>query len=155
MKRLALTIFALLALASPAGASEARPTLAELESEVVCPTCRTTLDQSSSPIAERRRRLIRARIAAGDTKSGIKRELVRQFGPRVVEPAPPKRGFGLLAWLLPAAGVVVAAIVLALLARRWSATTASADDAPVAADEDDVEPELARRIDEHLVRFDT
>ena len=155
MKRLALTAVALLALASPAGASEARPTLAELESEVVCPTCRTTLDQSSSPIAERMRRFIRARIAAGDTKSEIKRELVRQFGPRVVEPAPPKRGFGLLAWLLPAAGVVVAAIVVALLARRWSATTASADDAPVAADEDDVEPELARRIDEHLVRFDT
>ena len=154
MKRLALLAAAAFVLAAPAAASEARPTLAELESEIVCPTCRTTLDQSSSPIAERMRRFIRARIAAGDTKSEIKRELVRQFGPRVVEPAPPKRGFGLLAWLLPAAGVLVAATVLALLARRWSAANASATDAAAAQPEGEVDPELARRLDEQLAHFD-
>ena len=43
----------------------------------MCPTCKTTLDQSTSPIADRIRQFISARIAAGDTKSEIKREARR------------------------------------------------------------------------------
>ena len=64
-------------LAAPALASERHPTLGELEGEVMCPTCKTTLDQSSAPIADRIRQFISARIAAGDTKSEIKREARR------------------------------------------------------------------------------
>ncbi len=88
---LALAVALAVGAAAPAAGSERHPTLAELEREVVCPTCRTTLDQSSSPVADRMRRFIVRRIAAGDTKSEIKRDLVRRFGPRVVQPAPPRR----------------------------------------------------------------
>ena len=153
MRLIALLVLAL-ALAAPALASEQRPTLTELESEVVCPTCRTTLDQSSSPIADRMRALIRARIAAGDTKSEIKAELVRQFGPRVVQTAPPRRGFDLLAWLLPIAGVAAAAAVLSLLAWRWTRNGRAEVGAGSADAEPPVDPELARRVDEELVRFE-
>src|SRR5258708_7673055 len=59
-------------LAAPASASERHPTLAELEGEVICPTCHTTLDQSDAPVARRIESYIRTRIAAGDTKSEIK-----------------------------------------------------------------------------------
>ena len=150
--RLLVILGVALAVAMPAGASERRPTLTELESEIVCPTCRTTLDQSSSPVAERMRTLIRARIAAGDTKSEIKAELVRQFGPRVVQTAPPRRGFDLLAWLLPIGGIAAAASVLSLLAWRW---TRSAGVESAAGDaQAPVDPELARRVDEELVRFE-
>jgi cytochrome c-type biogenesis protein CcmH/NrfF len=62
--------------AGTAAASEQHPTLAELEKEVICPTCHTTLELSTSPIADRLRSYIRARIAAGDTKSEIKSKLV-------------------------------------------------------------------------------
>ena len=58
----------------------AEPTRAELENEVYCPTCNTLLALSSSPIAERMRSFIDARIAAGDTKTEIKDQLVDQFG---------------------------------------------------------------------------
>ena len=47
---------------------------------------------------------IRARIAAGDTKSEIKAQLVDQFGPAVLA-VPPRKGFDLVAWLLPLAGL--------------------------------------------------
>ena len=80
-----------LILAAPASASEERPTLAELETEVICPTCHTTLDQSSAPVAQRMRAFIRSRIAAGDTKSEIKNRLVVQFGEQVLA-SPPRRG---------------------------------------------------------------
>jgi cytochrome c-type biogenesis protein CcmH/NrfF len=92
-----------LTLAAPAAASEQHPTLGELEGEVMCPTCKTTLDLSTSPIAERIRTFISARITAGDTKSQIKRKLVLQFGPGILA-EPPKHGFNLLAWVLTPSG---------------------------------------------------
>jgi cytochrome c-type biogenesis protein CcmH/NrfF len=111
---LALVVLAAaLAAAGSAAASEQHPTLAELEREVICPTCHTTLELSNAPIAERMRAFIRSRIAAGDTKSEIKAKLVADFGEGVLA-APPKSGFNLLAWVLPLAGLAVAAVVLAL-----------------------------------------
>ena len=52
MRYLLLALLAL-ALAGPAAASEVKPTSAELESELVCPVCETTLDTSDSPAARR------------------------------------------------------------------------------------------------------
>ena len=150
MKRFLLTAVILLFLApvSTAVASESQPTLAEIESEVVCPTCHTTLDQSSSAVANRMRTFIRARIAAGDTKSEIKRKLVDDFGEQVLA-SPPKRGFNLLAWVLPPVLVVAAGAILAVLAVRWSRRR---DPAPPQAAPPD--PELDRRIDDELAKLE-
>ncbi len=142
----ALFCFAL-AFAGPAAASESQPTLAEIESEVVCPTCHTTLDQSSSPVANRMRNFIRARIAAGDTKSEIKRRLVADFGEQVLA-SPPKRGFNLLAWVIPPVAALAGAVVLGVLAVRWSRGRAAA---PAATAPDSA---LDRRIDDELARLD-
>ena len=143
-----------LAVVASAPASEQRPTLAELEREVVCPTCKTSLAMSKAPVAERMRAFIRARIAAGDTKSEIKAKLVEQFGEGVLA-APPARGFDLLAWVLPLGGALVAAAVLALLARRWlSAPPESPRADPSANGRPPLAPELERRVDEELARFE-
>jgi cytochrome c-type biogenesis protein CcmH len=109
-------------------ASEQHPSQAELEGELVCPTCHTTLDQSSAPIALRMKQFIRTRIAAGDTKSEIKEQLVSQFGKGVLA-APERKGFDLLAWVLPIAGLLAGAAVLTVLAWRW--TRRSEDDLPL------------------------
>jgi cytochrome c-type biogenesis protein CcmH len=138
-----------LALAAPALASERHPTLGELEGEVMCPTCKTTLDQSSAPIADRIRKFIAARIAAGDTKSEIKQKLVDQFGPAVLA-EPSKHGFNLLAWVLPFVGIGLGAAALGILAWRW---TRSREPAAARAGAP-VDPELERRVDEELARFD-
>jgi cytochrome c-type biogenesis protein CcmH len=151
MRRVALTaaFFLSLTFVSVVLASESQPTLAEIESEVVCPTCHTTLDQSSSAVADRMRTFILARIAAGDTKSEIKRRLVDDFGEQVLA-SPPKSGFNLLAWVLPPVIVVVAGAILAVLAVRWSRRRDSpADDAPTQ------DPALDRRIDDELARLDS
>ena len=86
VRRLGALLAVVLALAGPAAASELHPTLVELENEVYCPTCHTPLAVSHSPIAERMRVFIRARIAAGDTKSEIKDKLVADFGESVLAP---------------------------------------------------------------------
>jgi cytochrome c-type biogenesis protein CcmH len=144
-----LAAFALL-LAAPALASEQHPTLAEMEGEIICPTCHTTLDQSDAPIAQQIKRYIAARIAAGATKSQIEASLVAQFGTGVLA-EPPKKGFDLLAWLLPIGGVIAGAAVLGVLAWRWSRTGPAA---PVVAAGPPLDPALERRLDEELRRFD-
>ena len=138
-----------LLLAAPTAASEERPTPAELESELVCPVCESTLDTSNAPVALRMKAFIRARIAAGDSKSEIKAALVDQFGPSVLA-VPPKRGFELVAWLLPLAGLALGAVVVGLLAVHWSRRRA--DEPP---DEGEpLDPALERRVDDELARFE-
>jgi cytochrome c-type biogenesis protein CcmH len=117
--RLVVLAVLALALAPAASANEAHPTQGELERELVCPTCKTTLDQSNAPVALRMKRFIAARIAAGDSKSEIKDQLVAQFG-RGVLAAPEKKGFDLVAWVVPLVGLGVGAVVLALLLWRWT-----------------------------------
>lgn len=117
--RLLLALVVALAVVPSALASEQHPTQAELEGELVCPTCQTTLDQSNAPIATRMKQFVRRRIAAGDTKSEIKEQLVAQFGKGVLA-APERKGFDLLAWVLPIAGLLAGAVVLTVLAWRWT-----------------------------------
>jgi len=153
MKLLAVLAAALL-LAAPAAASEQHPTLLELENQIMSPVCAgETLAQSDSPAAAQVKRYIQRRIAAGDTRSQIKRELVAQYGTRILA-APPRHGFDLLAWVLPLAGILCAAGAMGVLAWRWSrrgeeqvAPTWSQNGRPL-------DPELEARLDEELARFD-
>ncbi|HEV8685681.1 MAG TPA: cytochrome c-type biogenesis protein CcmH [Gaiellaceae bacterium] len=149
--RLLVIVATALALAAPASAGERRPTLPELEREVMCPTCGSLLELSNSPVSERMRAFIRARIAAGDTKSQIKAKLVAQFGPAVLA-APERRGFGLLAWTLPLLGLLGAAAVVSVLALCWSTAERRARASP--AEPDRLDPALERRLDKELARFD-
>ena len=142
----------MLALPAPAGASERHPTQSELEAELVCPECHTPLDESDSPIARQMKAQIRTWIAAGWTKSRIEDEFVAQLGPGVLG-VPRTHGFDLLAWALPLVGIAVGAIALGAGAWAWSRRrpgdgTAAADDGPP------LDPELERRLDEELARFD-
>jgi cytochrome c-type biogenesis protein CcmH len=139
-----------LVLAAPALASERHPTLNELEGEVMCPICHTTLDQSDSPAAQRIKAYIARRIQAGDSKSEIKRKLVADFGPAILA-TPSKHGFALLAWLLPIGGILIGAAALGFAAWRWSRTR---EPAPALAGGVPLDPELDRRLDDELRRLD-
>jgi cytochrome c-type biogenesis protein CcmH len=142
--------------AAPAAASEQHPSLAELEGLIMCPTCKgQTLEESTAPAADRVRAFIRARIRAGDTRSEIEDKLVQQYGGGILA-EPPKSGFGLLAWVLPLAGLGLGAIVVGALAWRWSRGRRPSEPEPDPATNGRVrlDPELERRLDEELARFD-
>ena len=153
--RLVLLAVLALTLAAPAAASEQHPSLAELEGQLMCPICEgETLAQSSSPAAQRIKVEIQRRIAAGDTRSEIKRKLVSEWGTRILA-APPRHGFDLLAWLLPIVGVLGGAAVLGVLAWRW---TRERDPEPApqrwSLNGHPLGPDEERRLDEELARFD-
>jgi cytochrome c-type biogenesis protein CcmH len=148
-RALLLAAAALVLAASPAAASDRHPTQGELEGEIICPTCHTTLDQSNSSIAQRMKTFIAVRIAAGDTRTQIEDKLIATFGPSVVA-RPATHGFDLLAWLLPLAGVLGGAVALGVAAWRWSRTPAPA---PVTAG-GPLDPDAERRVDEEIARFE-
>jgi cytochrome c-type biogenesis protein CcmH len=155
MRLLAVIALVTLLAAGCGGEDDTTPTLAELETELICPTCQTTLELSNSPVAERMRVFIRERIAAGDTESEIKDALVADFGEGVLA-APPKQGFNLLAWVLPLAAGALAVAALAVALRRWSRARREevAETPPSANGRPPLDPELERRVDEELARFD-
>ena len=110
-----------LALLAPAAAAAQQASLPDIEDEVMCPICGTTLELSDSPQAERERELIRGLIAEGKSKDEIMDALVAEYGDDVLA-VPDSEGFDLTAWVIPALGIGIAAIVVGLaiarLARR-------------------------------------
>ena len=147
MRRLTLVLVTALLLVPVAHASERQPTLSELEGEVMCPVCGTTLDQSNAPAALQIKRVIQSRIAAGDTKSEIKERLVTEYGEAILA-APRREGFGLLAWWLPLVGIVAAAAIVGVGAWRWSRAREREPEGPR------LDPALERRLDDELARWD-
>lgn len=143
-----LALCALVAALSAAPAVGA-PSPSDLEAELVCPVCETTLDQSDAPVAQRMKQYIRERIAAGATEAQIKAELVDQFGPRVLA-EPPKSGFDLLAWVLPLAVLGAGAVGVGLVAWGWRRRRADGELATPA----ELDPELEQRLDAELRRFE-
>jgi cytochrome c-type biogenesis protein CcmH len=148
-RALLLALLALVLAAPTATASDQHPTQGELEGEVICPTCHTTLDQSNAPIAQEMKRFIATRIKAGDTRTEIENKLIATFGPSVIA-RPATHGFDLLAWLLPLFGAVVGAAVLGYAAWRWSRAR---EPAP-AASAGTLDADLERRVDDELARYE-
>ncbi|HEY2070231.1 MAG TPA: cytochrome c-type biogenesis protein [Rhizomicrobium sp.] len=123
MRAIVLALFTLFATAALAEtgpeklsdpAQEARAV--ELQKEFRCPVCQgQSLDESNSMVAGDLRRLIRARIEAGDNNDQIKQYLVARYGDvilmkPVLEPENYALWFGPLIILL-IGGAVVARVV--------------------------------------------
>lgn len=142
--RLLAVVAAALVLAAPAAAcTHPRTSLSFLEGQIMCPTCHTTLDQSDAPAAQRIKHYIAQRIDQCATSKQIESELVANFGAGILA-APPHKGFDLVAWWLPIAGLIGGALLLALGVWRWSRTR----EVEVA---EPLDPALAAQVDE-LVR---
>lgn len=144
-----------LSLAAPALAAACpRTSLGEVEHEVMCLECGVPLDVATSSLqAQRERDFISREIAACRTKDQIKSALAAQFGDRVLA-APKAKGFGLAAYLVPAAAFVAAAALVTLSALRW---TRRRQRAPVAAAADaspTPDPRESDRLDADLGRYE-
>jgi cytochrome c-type biogenesis protein CcmH len=152
VRRLLLVLVAVLTLAAPAYASEQHPTQEELETALVCPTCHVPLDESNAPIAQQMKQEIRVDIARGWTRSRIIDAFVADYGSSVLS-EPQTHGFDLVAWILPIGGICLGAVALGGAAVYWSRTRRGPGEPQLAGDPP-LDPELERRVDEELARFD-
>jgi cytochrome c-type biogenesis protein CcmH/NrfF len=150
--RLVAVAAAALVFAAPAAAcAHPRTSLGFLQGQVMCPTCHTTLEMSNSPAAQRIRLFIAKKIAACWTAQQIETALVHNYGQGILA-APSHKGFDLLAWWLPIAGVLAGAVVLAFGVWRWSRRKEPEE--PDEPGDAGLDEETERRLDDLLARFD-
>ena len=132
----------------PGSAPERGWTIAQLSTELMCPTCNTRLDQSSSPQANQIRRELERLRARGESRTAAKSALEVQYGPEVLADTP-RSGFGALAWLAPTVLVLAGGGLAVLLARRWRAVEAPASELP-----DAERDRLEQQLDDELARLE-
>jgi cytochrome c-type biogenesis protein CcmH len=148
MRLLGAVIALFLALGAPALASDAHPTLSDLEDEVMCVECETSLQVSQSPVANQERSFINEQIAAGKDKSQIKAALVDEYGKEVLA-EPDGKGFNATLWVVPVLIVLLGAIMIVFAVRRWRRAAPEPIAAPAASlsadDERRLEAELSSR----------
>ena len=115
----------------------------------MCPTCKTRLDQSSSPQANQiRRELVRLQ-ARGESRSAAKRTLEAEYGSEVLADTP-RSGFGALAWLAPTVLVLAGGGLAVLLARRWRGIGCARCPRSASAERD----RLEQQLDDELARLE-
>jgi cytochrome c-type biogenesis protein CcmH len=119
----------------------------------MCVACGVPLDIAESPQATQERGYIRQLVAEGKTKQEIKDELVAQYGDRVLA-MPKDDGFGLAAYLVPIAIVLIALGAGLFFVPKWRRKRGDGD-----GDADDQgRPSLtdadARRLEEDLARYE-
>ena len=151
-RRLVLLLALVAVTVAPAEAFAAAPkaSLTDIENDVMCVTCREPLIEANSPQAYEERTYIRTLIAQGMDKQQIERALVAQYGPAVLG-KPPASGFDLTVYLLPAAAVVLALAITAIVLPRWRR---SAQRRPTRQSAPAVSAADAQRLEDELRAFD-
>lgn len=156
MRRIALLLALLASLVSlttgVAAAAEPKTTLYAVESEVMCVSCGVPLAIAESPQADAERRAITELIAQGKTKDEILDELVVQYGEDVLA-SPKDEGFGLAAYVVPIALVLLALLAGAIMLPKWRARARERAGTPLAAGPAMSDADT-RRLEEDLARYD-
>ena len=127
MRRAAFVFLFLIGLASPAFAATGPEHLADpaqearavtLQKQFRCLVCQgESLDESNAPLADDLRRLIRARIEAGDTDDQIERYLVARYGDFILM-KPPLKPDTYVLWFGPMLVLFLGVVVAAWVIRR-------------------------------------
>ncbi|MDO8188686.1 cytochrome c-type biogenesis protein CcmH [Conexibacter sp. JD483] len=160
MRRLAAIAALLLALlatavapaVAPAQTSAPKTSLYEMESQVMCVTCRTPLAVANGPQADSERALIQRLIGEGMTPAQIKDALVLEYGERVLA-LPNDDGFNIAIYVVPILVVVVGLAILAIFLPRWRRRARAFAGAPGALGPE-LDPADARRLDDDLKNYD-
>ena len=127
MKRLVLAVCFLLTIAGPALSSSGPDHLSDprLEARAVaiqksmrCVVCQSqSLDESDAPLAADLRRLIRARIKAGDSDDQVDQYLVARYGDFILM-KPPLKPQTYALWFAPLGVVLLGGAIVALVLVR-------------------------------------
>ena len=156
MKALVALVVTLAALVAPgaAGAADCTKTsVSDLEDEVMCPVCGTSLGLArEAPQAKRESAFIARLVERCHSKDEIKAALVAEFGDRVLA-LPSHDGFNLSAYLAPLLGMLLAAAGIGLALVRWRRAAAKAPEPGAAiASVGGLDAHDAERLDAELRR---
>lgn len=93
---------------------------------------------------------IKQKLDQGQSEQAIIQYFVGQYGEQVLS-SPPKKGFNLVAWILPFAAIIAAGLAIYLAIKVWVKRGSSLQpNQPVQDDEDAEEQAYLKRIDKEL-----
>ncbi len=146
----------ILLIAASTAMGDKKSTWQEVAGELMSPACpgRLVLDCPSGE-GEQLRTMIKQKLAAGWTKKQITDYFIGIYGEEY-RAAPVKKGFYLLAWIVPFILIGVGAFVVFLVVRVWkkSGELAEAEEvSPIDMSEGE-KSALSRKLDEELNKFD-
>jgi cytochrome c-type biogenesis protein CcmH len=127
----------------------------DVAKELMSPACpgRLVIDCPSGE-ADQLRTLIKQKVDEGWTKKQIMQYFANIYGEEYLA-APAKRGFYLLAWIVPFVVVAVGAFVVLLVMRIWKRTgQLEEEEAASAALPEGEKGALSEKLDEELNKFD-
>ena len=108
--------------------------VAQLAGQLRCPVCHgETVAQSQSSVSVEIRAEIRADLQKGESQGQIFSSLVASYGQSILE-KPQANGISVVVWVLPVVAVLLGAVGVVLIVRRWG-SGGDPDGSPVAADE--------------------
>ncbi len=153
LKLLGTILFVVLISVSPARANSA--TVSDISKELVC-QCGCTMVLSNCTHAECGSReamtaLIGQKLAQGQSEKEIIQSFVDQYGEQVLA-APPKRGFNLVAWVLPFVAILGGGGVIYIALKKW-VWQGRQPPTIAAAEAEEGDEEYEHRVEKELEEF--
>ena len=151
LKLLGTILFIVLISVSPARANSA--TVSSISDQLVC-QCGCAMVLSNCTHVECMSRetmtvLIKENLAEGQSEEEIIGFFVAQYGEQVLS-SPPKRGFNLVAWVLPFVAILGGGGVIYIALKKWAKRGRYSPVSIVAEEGDD---EYAHRVEKELEEF--
>ena len=121
--------------------------VAAVASQLRCVVCQNlSVADSPSEMARQMREVIRVRLAQGESPREVLAYFEARYGEWVLL-SPKLKGFSLIVWVLPFAGLIVGLGTVLLVAGRWTRPAESPADTLTPADRERVQAELERLPD--------
>ena len=119
----------------------------KLSNELRCPTCQgLSVKDSEAGFSNSIKDKIHELMKLGKTDKEIKEYFIERYGEWILR-APPKKGFNLVLWILPGAGIGIGLLWVMILSKRWVTK-------PQLEELAQLTPEEERKLKEDLERFE-
>ena len=146
---LSLVICLVLINLSPLTALGSSQEATEIQQMLICPSSADlgiTVYNNPDSTSEAIKQEIDKKLAAGETKDQVMNDFVAQYGPAILA-APPKKGLGLVAWIIPPVFIVFGFVVMFLIIKRNKRNYVNSD---FKVNPDEIDPELDKEILRYL-----
>ena len=119
----------------------------KLSNELRCPTCQgLSVKDSEAGFSNSIKDKIHELMKLGKTDKEIKEYFIERYGEWILR-SPPKKGFNLVLWILPGAGIGIGLLWVMILSKRWVTKPQHEELAQLT-------PEEERKLKEDLERFE-
>ena len=151
IKILGIVLSAILLFASPVMADS--PTVSSISGELVCQCgCGRLLNSHVCDTQEAMVKLIEQKLAQGQSEEEIIQFFVAQYGEQVLA-APLKRGFNLVAWVLPFAAILGGGGVIYIALKAWVRRGKRSQVSTAMVEGKEKDEEYRRRLEKELEEF--